>query len=100
VLRRISGPKRDKVTGDWRKLCNEELNYYLYYLTNIFRVIKLRKMRWLGHVALWRRVEVYTGYWWRNLRERTQMEDPGVSGRIILRRIFRKWDLRAWTGSI
>ena len=49
VLRRICGPKRDEVTGDWRKLRNE-LNY-LYPSPNIVRVIKSRRMRWVGHVA-------------------------------------------------
>jgi hypothetical protein len=50
VLRRIYGPKKDEVTGKWRKLHNEELND-LYCSTNIFRVIKRRRMRWAGHVA-------------------------------------------------
>jgi hypothetical protein len=39
------------------------------------------------------RGEVHTGFWWRNLRERDNLEDPGVDGMIILRRIFRKWDV-------
>ena len=50
VLRRIFGPMKDKVTGEWRRLHNEELNY-LYSSPNIVRVIKSRKMRWAGHVA-------------------------------------------------
>jgi hypothetical protein len=50
VLRRIFGPKRDEVTGEWRKLHNEELNG-LYCAPNIVRVIKSRGMRWAGHVA-------------------------------------------------
>jgi hypothetical protein len=50
VLRRIFGPKRDEVTGEWRKLHNEELNN-LYPSTNIIPVIKSRRMRWAGHVA-------------------------------------------------
>jgi hypothetical protein len=50
VLRRILGPKRDEVTGEWRKLQNEELND-LYSSPNIFRVIKSRRMRWAGHVG-------------------------------------------------
>jgi len=50
VLRRIFGPERDEVTGEWRKLYNEELND-LYCSPNIVRVITSRKMRWAGHVA-------------------------------------------------
>jgi hypothetical protein len=50
VLRRVFGPKRDEVTGKWRKLHNEKLND-LYSLPNIVRVVKSRKMRWTGHVA-------------------------------------------------
>jgi len=50
VLRRIFGPRRDEVTGEWKRLHNEELNY-LYSSPNIVRVIKSRRMRWAGHVA-------------------------------------------------
>jgi hypothetical protein len=50
VLRRIFGPKRDEVTGSWRKLHNEEL-HGLYCSPSIVRVIKVRGMRWAGHVA-------------------------------------------------
>jgi len=46
------------------------------------------------------RREAYTGFWWGNLRERDHLGDRGVDGRIILRWIFRKWDLKAWTGLI
>jgi len=48
--KRIFGPKRDEVTGEWRKLHNEELND-LYCSPNVFRVIISRRMRWAGHVA-------------------------------------------------
>jgi hypothetical protein len=51
VLRRIFGPKRNEVTGEWRKLHNEEL-IDLYSSPNIVRVIKSKRMRWAGHVAL------------------------------------------------
>ena len=50
VSRRIFGPKRDGVTGEWRKLYNEELNDP-YSSSNIVRVIKSRRMRWAGNVA-------------------------------------------------
>jgi hypothetical protein len=50
VLRRIFGPKRDEVKGEWRKLHYEELTD-LYSSSNIVQVIKLRRMRWAGHVA-------------------------------------------------
>jgi hypothetical protein len=50
VLMRISGPKRDEVTGEWRKLHNEEL-HNLYSSPNIIKQIKSRRMRWMGHMV-------------------------------------------------
>jgi hypothetical protein len=50
VLRRIFGPKRDEVTGEWRKLHNEELRD-LYSSPSVIRIIKTRRMRWAGHVT-------------------------------------------------
>ena len=58
VLRRIFGPRRDEVTGDWRRLHNEELND-LYTSPNIVRVIKSRRMRWAVHVARMGEMGVY-----------------------------------------
>ena len=79
VLRRIYGPKRGEVTGEWRKLHNEELND-LYSLPNIVRMIKSRRMRWAGNVARMgdRRsaYRVLEG----NLRERDISEDLDVEG--------------------
>jgi len=62
VLRRIFGPKMNEVTGECKKLHNEELND-LYCSPNIVRVIKSRRMRWAEHAARMGRGEVYTGFW-------------------------------------
>jgi len=97
LLKRIFAPKRVEVTGEWRKLHNEELND-LYSSPTIVRVIKSRRIRWSGHVV--RRGEVYTGFWWRKLRERDHMGDSGVDGRIIFRWVLRKWNVGVWTGSM
>ena len=81
VLRRL-GPPGDEVTGEWRKLHNEELND-LYCSPNIVRVIKSRRLRLAGHVARMGELEVYTGIWCGNLRERDHLEDHGVDRNII-----------------
>jgi hypothetical protein len=66
---------------------------------NIVRVIKSRRMSREGHVARMGKGETYTGFWWRNLRKRDHLEDPVLNGIIILRCVFRKWDVNVWTGS-
>jgi len=73
VLWRIFRPKRDEVRGEQRKLHNEEFND-MYSSPNIVRVIKPRRMRWAGHVARMGLVEVYTEFWWGNLKERNLWE--------------------------
>jgi len=99
VLRRIFGPKRDEVTGEWRTLHNMELND-LYSLRNIILMVKSRRMRQAGHAArMGDRRGVYR-VWWGNLQGRDRLGDPDVDGRIILRWIFKKWDVGVWTGSI
>jgi hypothetical protein len=62
VLRRIFGPKRDEVTGEWKKLLKEELRD-LYSSPSIIRILKLRRMRWAGHVARMGRRGTNIGYW-------------------------------------
>jgi hypothetical protein len=77
VLRRIFGPKRDEVTGGWRKQHNEEL-HNLYLTPNIIRMIKSRRMRWAVHVARMgrrrrrrRRRRMRMVYWWKTRRKET-----------------------------
>jgi hypothetical protein len=96
VLRRVFGPRRDETTGEWRRLHSEELNN-MCSSPNIIRVIKWRRVSWAGHGARMGKREVHTGFWWGNLREGVHLGDPGVDGRIILKWIFKKWDV-AWTG--
>jgi hypothetical protein len=83
------GPKRDEVTGVWRKLHNEELDN-LYCSPTIVRVTKSRRIRWAGNVARMGRGEACTGFWWGILRERDHWGDPGVDDTIILRWIMKK----------
>jgi len=97
VLRKIFGPRRDEVTGEWRRLHNEELND-LYCSPNIVRVIKSKRMRWAGHVARMGEERGCTGSWWGNRREGDHWGDLGVDGPIILGWISRRWDVGIWTG--
>jgi hypothetical protein len=69
VLRRIFGPKRDEVTGGWRKVHNEEL-HNSYSSSSIIRMIKSSRMRWAGYVARIGRREMHMGYWWESQEER------------------------------
>ena len=97
VLRRIFGPKRDGVTGEWRKLRNEELND-LYSSPNIVWVIKSRRMRWAGHVARMGEGggvhKVLVG----KPEGKRHWGDQDVDGRIILKWILRKWEGVVGTG--
>ena len=98
VLRRTFGPKKDEVTGEWRKLHNEELND-VYSSPNIVQVIKLKRMRLPGHVAhTGERRGVYRVLVGKP-EERDHLGDPGIDWRMILRWIFRQQDVGVWTGS-
>ena len=96
VLRRVFGPRRDEVMGEWRRLHNEELND-LYYSPNIVRVIKSIRMRWTGHVV---RMGEERGVY-RILvgkpEEKSHWGDIGVDG-WILGWISRWWDMGMWSG--
>ena len=78
------------VTGEWKRLHNEELND-LNSSSNIIRVIKSSRMR-LGKACSTYRGEVYTEFWWGKLMENSHSEDCGIDWRIILKWIFNKWD--------
>jgi len=97
VLRRIFRSRWDEVTGEWRKLHNEELND-LYTLPNIVRVIKSRRMRWTGHVARMGEERGCIRSCWGNRWEGDHWGDLGVDGWIILGWISRRWDVGKWTG--
>ena len=60
---------------------------------------KIEKNEMGGACSVWGRGKACTGFWWGNLRERDHLGDPEVDNSIILRWIFRKWDLGLWTGS-
>ena len=89
VLRKIFGPKKGKVTGEWGKLHKEEL-CDLYSSPNIIRVIKRRIIGLAGHVARMGREEVHKGFWLGDMRESNHLEELGGDGRMILKRIFKK----------
>jgi len=90
VLRRVCGPKKDKVTGEWRKLHNEEISD-LYSLPNIVRVVKSRRMRWTGHVARMGEGRGVHRVLVGKPEGKRPLGDPDEGGRIILRWIFKKW---------
>ena len=89
MQRRIFGPKRDEITGEWRRLHNEEL-YDLCLSPNIIRMTKSTRPRWAWHVA--RMAEKPEG--------RNHLKDTVVCGRIVLKWIFEKWNEGPWTGLI
>jgi hypothetical protein len=92
VLRRIFGPKKDEVMGEWRKLHKEELRD-LYFSPSIIRIIKTRRMRWAGHVA--RMGEKKNAY-------RLFLRKPkgkSLLG-IILGWILERWDGVMWNGLV
>jgi hypothetical protein len=94
VLRRTLGPKRDEVTGEWRKLHN-----YLYYWSNIFWEIKSRGIKWAMQVVLRGIEEVYTGFLAEKLEGKWPLGRPSLRWCIILIKIFWNWDVGLWNGS-
>jgi hypothetical protein len=96
---RIFGPKRDEVTGGWRKLHNEEL-HNLYSYPSINRMIKSGRMRCKGHVAQIGGSGMYIGYQRESQNERDHWEDKDVGGWTILKWILGRQDGMVWIGLI
>jgi len=90
-LKRIFKPQKNEVIGEWRRIYNQKL-YNLCALQSIIWVIKSRRKRWTGHVARMGRGEVHSEFWWDDTRAGDNLEDSGLYVRIILKRIFKKWD--------
>jgi hypothetical protein len=82
VQRRIFGSKRAEVTGEWRKLHNEEL-HILYSSPDIITQIKSRRMRWAGMWHAWEiRGKCTSFFWWESPKERDHSENRGINGRM------------------
>jgi hypothetical protein len=89
VLRRIFGPKREEVARGWRRLHNEGI-HNLYTTPNVIRVIKSKRVRWVGTVQRMGEVGNACKISRGNLKVRHHMGDLGVDGRIILKWILKK----------
>jgi hypothetical protein len=89
VLRRISGPKRDKVRGGWRKLRKEELQN-LYPSSSVIRMIKSRGMRWAEHVTHMGRRGMFVGYLRESQKKTDHQEDQHEKWWIILKWILER----------
>jgi hypothetical protein len=81
VVRRMFGPKRDEVTGGWRKLYNEIHN--LYSSPNIVRMINSRRMRCVGHAVCMGKMRNAFKFWWESLKGIDHLEDLGIDGRML-----------------
>jgi hypothetical protein len=97
VLRAIFGPKGDEVTGEWRKLHNEELND-LCSSPNIVRVMKSISMKWAGHVARMGEERVVYRVLVGKLEGKRSMGKPRHRWEDNIRMVFQEWDVGVWTG--
>ena len=98
VLRRIFGSKRDGVTGEWRKLHNEELND-MYCSPSIVRLIKSGRMRWAGHVAGTRKRRGVYRVLVGKPQGKRPLRRPRRRWEVNIKMNFRKWDVGVRTGS-
>ena len=88
VLKKVFGRKKEDVVGNWRKLLTEEV-YNLPSKLNITRAIESINLIWTGRVTHMERREIYTGFWWGNVKEKDRLEDVGVDKRVMLKRILQ-----------
>jgi len=93
VLREGLRAEREEVTGDWRRLHNEELHDF-NCSPNITRDITFSCMGCVGHV--WGEVEMYTEFWWGKQKGRYQLINLGITGRIILKCTIKTWEGVDW----
>jgi hypothetical protein len=97
VLRRIFGPKRDEVTGEWRKLHNEEL-HNLYSSPDIFRQVKSRRIRWAGYVARMGEERKVYKVWVGKPEGKRPLGRPRRRWEIRIRMDLREIGLGVWIG--
>jgi hypothetical protein len=71
----------------------------LFFSVYVYGVYVGSFLRRVGNVGRMGRGEVHTGFWWGNLRVGDHLEDPSIVGRILLKWVFEKWNVGAWTGS-
>jgi hypothetical protein len=93
VLRKRLGPRRDEITGDWRKPCSEELHDSLIHDS----VDKIKAEMSCKCITYSYGGELHTGFWWGRLKERDHLEHTGTDGRIILKWVLKKQVARVWT---
>jgi hypothetical protein len=98
ALRRILGPKRDEVTGEWRKLHNEEL-HNLYSSPDMIRQVRSRRMRWAGHVARMGEDKKVYKVLVGKPEGRDHLEDQGVGGKMGSEWILGRLAWGVWIGS-
>jgi len=95
VLREGLGAEMEGVTGDWKRLHNEEL-HDCNCSPDITRTITFSCMRCVGHAACMGRREMYTEFWWGKLKGRYRLKNLGITGRIILKCTIKTWEGVDW----